>query len=443
MSKKFVSHRLGRFAKLGKSLTKATGHLALERVEKTLKRAVEKKEEVENIKRKALAAKEIIKSMGELKGALMKLGQMLSITEDLFIPPEISKLFTELQKNAPPMKETEIDQVFIESFGQRPDQLFKEFYRKPIAAASIGQVHKAVLNSGEVVAVKVQYPKIVKAIKNDFENLEGIKKLISILFPKVPNIDTYLLELKRSLAEECNYIRERESVDFFREKAREKFPDIIIPKTYSEYSSETILTLEFMEGDDYVTSKTYTQEERDLLGQKIYDFHNYCFYGLRKIHTDPQYGNFLFRKDKVIYLDFGSVKSFDQAFVRLYIDLLQSIEREDLERYREVLLTFGFFEETDNRELFENHLKMVSNLYRPYIRPGKHKIPSVNPLDLVKGFVDNIELKGRKSPREEFLLLDRSHLGLYTKLRGWQAKIDWLTTKEEGWSEYENVICEV
>lgn len=438
MSKKFVSHRLGRFAKLGKSLTKATGHLAMEKVESTFQKALEKKEEVENLQRKALAAKEVIKSMGELKGALMKLGQMLSITEDLFIPPEISKLFTELQKNAPPMKDSDIDDVFLQSFGKRPEELFSSFERKPLAAASIGQVHKAILPSGQVVAVKVQYPKIVNAIKNDFENLEGIKKLVTLLFPKTPNIDSYLLELKRSLAEECDYIKERESVDFFREKTQEYCPHVLIPQTFADYSSETILTLEFMEGDDYVTSKNYSQEERNFLGQVVYDFHNFCFYHLRKIHTDPQYGNFLFKKDKVVYLDFGSVRSFSDEFVKDYILLLKSIEEENLELYREVLLRFGFFEEGDTEKLFKDHLKMVSDLYKPYTRAGKHPIPSVNPLDLVKGFVDNLDLKGRKSPREEFLLLDRAHLGLYTKLRGWRAEIDWVTEKEKGWSNYEN-----
>lgn len=438
MSKKFVSNRLGRFAKLGKSLTKATGHLAMEKVESTFQKALEKKGEVQDLQRKALAAKELIKSMGELKGALMKLGQMLSITEDLFIPPEISKLFSELQKNAPPMKDSEIDDVFIKSFGKKPEELFESFERVPIAAASIGQVHRARLSSGEAVAVKVQYPKIVHAIKNDFENLDGIKKLVTLLFPKTPNIDSYLLELKRSLAEECDYVKEREAVDFFRINTSEKCPNVLIPKTYEEYSSETVLTLEFMEGDDFVTSKNYSQEEKNFLGQVVYDFHNYCFYQLRKIHTDPQYGNFLFKKDKVIYLDFGSVRSFGEEFVKDYILLLKSIEEENVESYRDVLLRFGFFEEEDKDQLFKDHLRMVSDLYRPYTRKGKHSIPSVNPLDLVKGFVDNIDLKGRKSPREEFLLLDRAHLGLYTKLRGWKAEIDWVTAKEEGWRFYDS-----
>ncbi|MCF8059003.1 MAG: AarF/ABC1/UbiB kinase family protein [Bacteriovoracaceae bacterium] len=439
MAKKFVSNRLGRFAELGKSLTKATGHLALDKLGDTIHKAAQKKTEVENFHRKAMAAKEIIKSMGELKGALMKLGQMLSITEDLIIPPEISKLFTELQKNAPSMNDRELDQVFKESFNKLPEELFLDFNRVPMAAASIGQVHKATLHDGTHVAVKVQYPKIVKAIKNDFENLESLKKVVALIFPKVPNIDSYLFELKRSLAEECDYHKERESINFFRESSFEKFPQVKIPKTYEELSSGTILTLEFMEGEDFIKTKSYDQQTRDSLGQLLYDYHNFCFYELRCLHTDPQYGNFLFTRDTIILLDFGSVRTFNKEFVEDYIVLLKSIEDKDLERYREVLLKFGFFEEYDTDDLFANHLEMVHELYIPYIQTGKHTIPKVNPIDLVKGFVDKIDLKGRRSPREEFLLLDRAHLGLYTKLRGWTAAIDWVETKVQGWELYENL----
>jgi predicted unusual protein kinase regulating ubiquinone biosynthesis (AarF/ABC1/UbiB family) len=227
MANKFVSHKFGRFAKLGRSLTKATGHLALDKLGTTIDKATKKKKEVEDLHRKAMAAKEVVKSMGELKGALMKLGQMLSITEDLILPPEISQLFRELQKNAPPMRRQEIESVFQNSFSKGPDELYHRFSWEPIAAASIGQVHEAWIDEETKVAVKVQYPKIVQAIKNDFDNLEALKKVVAVLFPKVPNIDSYLVELKRSLAQECDYHQEKEAVDFFREKSKEKFPHIL------------------------------------------------------------------------------------------------------------------------------------------------------------------------------------------------------------------------
>ena len=122
--------------------------------------------------------------------------------------------------------------------------------------------------------------------------------------------------------------------------------------------------------------------------------------------------------------------------MKSYIDLLRAIEEKDIEAYKRTLLEFGFFQEDDSQELFENHLNMVHKLYAPFIKEGKHSINNENPFDQVRGFVDSIDLKGRKSPREEFLLLDRTHLGLYTKIKQWQGSIDWLISKHRGWDVY-------
>jgi predicted unusual protein kinase regulating ubiquinone biosynthesis (AarF/ABC1/UbiB family) len=427
---KFVSNKLGRFAELGKSLTKATTQLALEKVED---KVLKKKEEAQNLHRKMKAAKELVQSMGKLKGALMKVGQMLSITEDLILPPEVSALFTELQRNAPAMSDDDLDAVFLESFQKRPEELFKVFDREPIAAASIGQVHRAVLHSGDEVAVKVQYPEIVTAIKNDFDNLDNLKKFVTLLFPKAPNIDSYLKELKRSLAEECDYEMERKWLETFGEMAGERFPFIGIPKCYGDFSSQTVLTMEYMNGVSFSETLNYDQDTKDRLGQNLYDFHNFCFYEARMLHTDPQYGNYLFQKDKIIILDFGSVRTFSREFVCDYIRLLESVEKRDLSEYRKCLLQFGFFGEDDPPDLFEEHLEMVHKLLMPYLRQGKNSVPQSNPMEMVKGFVDKIDLRGRKSPNEEFLLLDRAHLGLYTKIKAWRSTIDWTSSMKRYW----------
>jgi aarF domain-containing kinase len=437
MSNRFVSHRLGRITKFGKSLAKASGHLAHAAAKDQLSKLTAKADEVKSLAQRVAAAKEIVTTMGELKGALMKLGQMISITEDMILPPEITAIFNQLQKDAPAMTDEELNQVFLNSLGKRPEEVFKSFNRQPIAAASIGQVHKAVLNSGEEVAVKVQYPKIVQAIQYDLSNIERLKKVLLTLFPGLPNVDSYLKELKRSLLEECDYITEKESLIYFREKSLEKFPQIKIPLVYEEYSTDCILTMELMKGDSFSQSKKYPQESRDYLAQLLYDYHNFCFYKLQAIHTDPQYGNFLFTEDSISLLDFGSIRRFESDFIVTYIRLLKSIEEKDLKAYKKLLLELGFFQEGDTDELFENHLNMVYKLYTPFLKVGKHAIDEVNPFEQVKGFVQMIDLKGRKSPREELLLLDRIHLGLFTKVKQWKAKIDWLTSKHEGWKYYE------
>ena len=168
--KKFKSSQLGRLTKLGKSIVVATGHLAIDAVKNKTQEIISQNDKASELTRKISATKEIVQSMGELKGALMKLGQMISITEDLVLPPEISALFRELQKSSPPMSQNDLNSVFLKGFGKLPNEMFKSFDMLPMAAASIGQVHKAQTFEGQDVAVKVQYPKIVEAIKNDFKN---------------------------------------------------------------------------------------------------------------------------------------------------------------------------------------------------------------------------------------------------------------------------------
>ena len=200
--KKIKTSKLQRLTKMGTTLAKATSKYL---VKKTLTKT-------NHLNVKTSVAKDIINSMGELKGALMKMGQMLSITEDMILPPEVTSLFKELQKDAPPMPRSDLDRVFLESFGKIPEGLFKSFDRTPIAAASIGQVHKAFLPTGEPVAVKIQYPNILKATENDFENLDQIKKFFGLVFPGAVDVTSLVKEMKRSLLMECDYEREKKNM---------------------------------------------------------------------------------------------------------------------------------------------------------------------------------------------------------------------------------------
>ena len=257
-SKKFKSGRLSRFSKISSSLVIAGAHLASSKIKEKIKNI-----DQSNMAAKIQASKEIIETMGSMKGGLMKLGQMISITEDLVLSPEVSALFKKLQKSAPPMNDSDLDKMFKNSFGKKPEDFFATFNRKPIAAASIGQVHKATLQSGEKVAVKVQYPEIKKAITADFKNVDKLKSVLLLLFPNLPNIDNYLEEMRRSIIEECDYIQEKENIKWFRENLMPRIEHLYIPKVFSKYSSETILTMEFVEGDTIEIAKV-TQKEIEI-----------------------------------------------------------------------------------------------------------------------------------------------------------------------------------
>lgn len=427
----FKSSKLSRLLSIGTSLTKAGAQLALDSAKTKAQTYIDKNTELKDFTLKIKASKEIIQTMGELKGAMMKLGQMISISEDLLLPKEITDLFANLQKSSPPMPTEEVRRMIFSNFKKTPEELFSEFNIVPVAAASIGQVHRAKLHSGEEVAVKIQYPKIVNAIKHDFQNLHQIDKLIHILYPNKPNLDGVISELRTSILEECDYLYEMKQLQFFREKLLDKFPMVIIPKVYPEYSTQQILTMEWVEGDSFNETLNYSEEERNFLGNSLYESFLYSLWELKRLHTDPQYGNYLFRRDKIIILDFGSTREFDHDFIVDYCALHMAIEEDRLDIYFTVGKKVGFFKEDESLEFVKKHFDMIKDLYLPYAKEGVHGIIDLNPFSLFKDFMKDVDFRGRVSPRKEFLLLDRSSFGLYAKLKAWKSQINWIAGRNK------------
>lgn len=421
---KFKSGRFSRALDLGKSLTKAGAHLALSKV------ATKASEGGENI-RKIMAAREIIRSMGELKGAFMKLGQMLSLTDDLILPAEVSALFRSLQKDSKRMSHEELLLMFEQEFQCSPHELFASFNEKAMAAASIGQVHRAVLKSGQQVAVKIQYPAIEAAIRADFANLDRLEELITLLIPKRPDIRPMLEELRRSMIEECDYHQEGQSMVQFKADLALEFAQIKVPQYFKEYSSRAILTTEFVSGYTFDEALEFSQAERNFLCQTLYDQHMFGLYEKRLLHTDPQNGNYLFTPSQVILLDFGSTRAFDAEFIASYARLLYAVEENLFDLYYEEARKLGLFMSSDTKDLVRDHFVMIQKLYLPYTREGRYPCPDHNPFELLKEFLSGVSLKGRQGPREEFLLLDRANLGFYAKIRKLGGVIDWRTSRDK------------
>lgn len=422
---RFKTSRLSRLTTLGLSIAKAGGEIARQKVTQKIENSPAAQTYAQ-----MKAAQELVRTMGELKGAVMKLGQMLSVTDDMILPPEVTQLFKQLQKDAPAMSDEEIDRVFWQSFQKKPEQLFKSFDRRAFACASIGQVHRATLDDGTLVAVKVQYPDVEKAVIHDFKNLDLLDQLLGKIFKQKPNIETTIEELKETLALECNYTHEASQTAKFRELLKKRFPQVLIPRVYEQLSSRQVLTLEFMHGEPFENTHHYTQEQKNFLGQTIYDLFLFSLYEHQQLHTDPQNGNYLFRPDAIILLDFGSTRSFPLDFIRDYTQLLEGLEHNKLELYTKAIISLGFFSNADRDSgLVKKHFEMMYNLYSPYALPGIRPLENVNPFEAAKGFLQHIDLRGRSAPRREFLHLDRCHLGLYTKIKSWRSEIDWVSPR--------------
>jgi len=430
-----------RFFSLGTSLIKAGGHLVKSEVDKKkrdwLSKVEGKLEDAAILGKKLDAVREIVMVMGELKGAVMKLGQILSSSGDLILPPEISALFRELQKNAPPMAWSEIEQELERSLGKKVSQVFKSIDQTAMASASIGQVHRAQLLSGEEVAVKIQYPDVVSAIKSDFKNLTVLKKILLKILPYNVDVDPIIEHLKESILLECDYLREAHNVELFQKTYGEKYPYMIFPKVMTGASSSTVLTMELKRGESIEATLNFDQSKKNKFGQRLYEFHLDSCYTTGLLHGDPQNGNYLFSGEQIILLDFGNVSLLSLEFRKNYIAFLRAIEKADLAQYQECGMKLGIVSSEDSKEFIRKHFELAESFYSPFDTPGIFPPPLDNPLQMVTQFMKGIKLKGNRRPSAELAVIDRTHLGLYTKLRSWKACLDWQSPKDRIFEEFE------
>ena len=280
-----------------------------------------------------------VELLGLSKGALMKAGQMLSyVPFSTAVPSENRALFQaamgKLQSNAPPMAPRLAAQVIEDELGVPPERAFAEFSERPIAAASIGQVHVARLHDGRRVAVKVQYPGVAEAIRSDLRNAELLAVLFQLLRSVVPGltrVDPHqiALEISERITEELDYRIEARNQQQFADAYR-GHPFYFVPDIISERSSTRVLTQEFAEGLAWPDALKESQELRNQWGEAIFRF---AFGSLRLLNTfnvDPHPGNYLFRKDgSVAFLDFGCVKRFEPDQVFTIREMVRAVLRQD------------------------------------------------------------------------------------------------------------------
>jgi len=261
----------------------------------------------------AKAGRRIADELAMLRGPAMKLGQALSLQTSVMPEAMLSELST-LQMHAPPMHPSLMRAQFKASMGAEPESIFRTFEDEPFAAASLGQVHRAIAREGDRVAVKIQYPGIQSAVASDFRYLRALT-VTAQLTKHIPR--TLLDETEQQIVAETDYRREAENIRLFREQLR-PLGYVTVPKMYPQYSSDKVLTMSFVEGDhlDMYLAKRPSQEERDTVGSRLLELFNFQLLRVKAFHADPHWGNYFFSPGGTIGLvDFGCVKYLTPEFV--------------------------------------------------------------------------------------------------------------------------------
>ncbi len=270
-------------------------------------------------------AEKLVQTLGDLKGAAMKLGQVASMDPDLF-PPEVRLVLARLQNEAPPMSFERVAAVIEDELGGSPDALFSEFSPEPMAAASLGQVHRARLRDGRDVVVKIQYPGIDQALKSDIENLGMVVKTMALTHRALDGRQ-YFHELAEELAHELDYSREgRLAREFARASAG--LPDIVVPEIIDERTSTRVLTMQLIPGQTlktFLASHPENAERLRISGLMVRAIHG-SFLVDGTVHADPHPGNFMVMPDgRLGVLDFGSVKRFSREFFEGHRDVFHRV----------------------------------------------------------------------------------------------------------------------
>ncbi|KAK6330669.1 hypothetical protein TWF718_002866 [Orbilia javanica] len=362
----------------------------------------------------------LVKTLSKMRGAALKLGQMLSFQDSSFLPPPIQLILSRVQNQADYMPPSQRDSVLSLNLGPNWRSLFSTFSEQPIAAASIGQVHTGTLAStGQKVAIKIQYPGVATSISSDLNNL-SILLTATRLLPKGLYLDKTIANARTELAWECDYVREA--------KAQTRFSEIIasspdysnifaLPEVIPEASGPQVLTMTFMSGTPVVQIPNLTQTERDMLGTQILRLCLLEIISWNFMQTDPNWSNFLYNRktSKIELLDFGASREFPKSFIDDYVNVLKAARVGDTPTIRDLSIKLGYLNGLESQSMLEAHLGSILTLAEPFSMNAEevYDFGRQTVTERVKAYIPTMVRERLKPPPEETYSLHRKLSGAF------------------------------
>ena len=377
-------------------------------------------------------AEDVTDTLGAMKGVMMKIGQMASYIDD-GLSPAVRQTLARLQDSVPPMSPPLAAAVIEEELGAPPEHAFARWDPRPIAAASIGQVHRAVTLDGRAVAVKVQYPGIAETIAADLRNVALLRRMLRIAAP-AQDVDALLSELRDRVGEELDYRREAANQRLMA-AYYDGHPTIAIPRIIDGLSTRRVVTSELSGGVRFAELASWPQHERDLAAETIYRFVFRSLYDVHAFNGDPHPGNYLFQRGgRVTFLDFGLVRHFTPAELQPLLQMARTICVEhDPEAFRASLENAGFLRPGAplSTQAIIDHLAVFYDTIR---EPGPRTITSDYASSVVRRFFDlRSPVAGYIAVPRPYVILQRINLGLFAVLGELSATADWRAISEEIW----------
>jgi predicted unusual protein kinase regulating ubiquinone biosynthesis (AarF/ABC1/UbiB family) len=377
-------------------------------------------------------AEDVAATLGTMKGVLMKLGQMASYVDD-GLSPAARRTLSRLQDSVPPMSPELAAQVVIEELGLSPERAFATWDPEPIAAASIGQVHRAITHDGRAVAVKVQYPGIAETIEADLGNVALLRRMLKITAPS-QDVDALLAELRDRVTEELDYRSEARNQQMFA-RFYDGHPTIVVPGIVGELSTRRVVTSELADGARFAELASWPQAERDLAAETIYRFVFRSLYQAHAFNGDPHPGNYLFGGGgRVTFLDFGLVKHFTDEEMRPLAAMAKNLcVDQDPEAFRRAMEQAGFLV-PDAPVPTSQVVEHMAVFYDTVREPGPMTMTGEYASAVTRRFFDfRSPLAAYARIPRSYVILQRINLGLFALLGDMSATADWRRIAEEIW----------
>lgn len=381
-------------------------------------------------------AEDIYKSLSQLKGSALKVAQMMSMDKNL-LPRAYQDKFAMAQYSAPPLSYPLVVKTFQKYFGKTPEGLFDSFTRSAVNAASIGQVHQA-KKGDQVFAVKIQYPGVADSVSSDLKLVRPFA--LRLLNMNEKELDHYMEEVEERLLEETDYQLE---IERSREisNACSHIPNLKFPGYYDEYSSERIITMDWISGlhiKEWMETNP-SQDAKNQIGQALWDFYHHQVHELKQVHADPHPGNFIVQKDGTLgIIDFGCVKVIPEDFYQGYFALIKKDLVMKEEELNQIFYDLDFISDKDTEEekiYFKGVFKeMISLLGKPF-HVDRFDFANDSYFEQIFQLGDRISndkmFKNSRQARgsRHGLYINRTYFGLYNLLNQLQAEVD--TTKPD------------
>lgn len=365
------------------------------------------------------------KKLSHLRGAAMKLGQIISMDAGELISPELSAVLARLRSDAAPMPHRQLMEILKENWGDDFLDHFGQFELRPFAAASIGQVHLARLANGQKLAVKIQYPGVKGAIASDVDNVATLLK-VSGLLPKQLDISNLLELTKQQLQDEANYNKEAAYIAAYQDKLSDE--NFELPMVHHQLSNERILVMHFVEGEAIELAASLPQEDRDRIATLLLELFLKELFEFGLMQTDPNFANFLYQQDtkKLGLLDFGATRMIPEEIQAGYYSLLKAALKEDREEALRAARQIGFFKEDIDPDYLNRVMSIFDLACEPIKHEGAYDFAESNLAARARDI--GMEIKGYKSqwhtPPVDAIFIHRKLGGLYLLASKLKARVN-------------------